>query len=324
MKVIFAGTPPFAAQALTAIEAAGFEIVLVLTQPDRPAGRGKGMQQSAVKTQALQLGLPVAQPVSFKDPASHDLLIAANADVMVVAAYGLLLPKAVLDIPPLGCLNIHASLLPRWRGAAPIQRAIAAGDDVTGITIMQMDVGLDTGPMITRTQTAIEPSETGATLHDKLAVKGAQAIVEVLSRMKQNKVPVASTVQPTNGMTYAAKLQKSESVIDWRQEAKALERRIRAFDPVPGSTTHFGPEKNIKIWKARMINTDELSPPLPPLISPPGSLFVLGAKRVLVACQDAWLELLELQKPGGRRISAAMWLVGQPSLHSQKERFQSE
>jgi methionyl-tRNA formyltransferase len=339
LKVIFAGTPPFSAKALIAIEAAGFDIPLVLTQPDRPAGRGKALQQSAVKVQAMLMGLPVEQPQNLKDPLSHAALIAANADVMVVAAYGLILPKQVLDIPRFGCLNIHASLLPRWRGAAPIQRAIAAGDTETGITIMQMDVGLDTGPMLTLTKVAIERDDTGASLHDKLAVIGAQAIVGVLERMKNGSISGAgpcsltALAQPTNGMTYAAKLEKSESLIDWRHEASVIERRIRAFDPVPGNATRLqsisdspslfdsSPDKNIKIWKARVMNSNDLS--LPALL-PPGSLHVLGQRKVLVACKDAWLELLELQKPGGRRMTAAVWLASQTSLQGGSERFLSE
>jgi methionyl-tRNA formyltransferase len=337
LKIAFAGTPLFAASALTAIAAAGFEVSLVLTQPDRPAGRGKAVQQSAVKTLAITLGLPLDQPNSLKDPMSHLALIRAKPDVMVVAAYGLLLPKTVLEIPRYGCLNIHASLLPRWRGAAPIQRAIAAGDCVTGITIMQMDEGLDTGPMISRTEVEITPYETGATLHNKLADTGAQAILDVLKQMKnsfnQGGDSLVMTPQPTNGITYASKLTKSESLIDWQQQAEVIERRIRAFDPVPGNTTQLrarstlqdsvelNPENNIKIWKTSVVNRDDRSG-LPQ--APAGAIHISKSKRVMVACSDSWLELLELQRPGGRRISASAWLASHPSLSLGLDSFQSE
>jgi methionyl-tRNA formyltransferase len=337
LKIAFAGTPLFAASALTAIYAAGFEVSLVLTQPDRPAGRGKAVQQSAVKTLALSLGLPVDQPNSLKDPMSHSALIRAKPDVMVVAAYGLLLPKSVLQIPRYGCLNIHASLLPRWRGAAPIQRAIAAGDSVTGITIMQMDEGLDTGPMISRTEVDITMDETGATLHDKLANMGAQAIVDVLKRMNnsltQGGDSLAMTPQPTNGITYASKLTKSESLIDWQQQAEVIERRIRAFDPVPGNTTQLlassalqdslelNPENNLKIWRTSVVNGDDVSLPTRALA---GAIHISKSKRIMVACHNSWLELLELQRPGGRRISASAWLASRPSLSLGLDSFRSE
>lgn len=246
MKIIFAGTPEFAAVALRALHAAGFTIPLVLTQPDRPAGRGMRMQPSAVKQFALDNEIAVAQPVSLRldgkypDVArqAHELLRATPHDVMVVAAYGLILPQSVLDIPPRGCINIHASLLPRWRGAAPIHRAIEAGDEKTGVTIMKMELGLDTGPMLAMREMAIAPQDSTATLHDRLAALGADMIVDALRKLETGDLP--ATPQPEAGVTYAAKIGKEEAALDFSQTAISLDRKIRAFDPFPGALANFG------------------------------------------------------------------------------------
>jgi len=259
MRVIFAGTPEFARSALAALHAAGHDIVGVMTQPDRPAGRGMKLQASAVKQFAQAHQLSVIQPHSLKLDgkypdealAAQQFIAQAQADVMVVAAYGLILPQWVLDAPPFGCLNIHGSLLPRWRGAAPIHRAIEAGDVETGITIMQMDAGLDTGDMLLKETCAIDLQDTTATLHDALASMGAQMIVKALSQVGQ----FSPVKQPEEGVTYAHKIEKSEAALDWTQSADVLARRVRAFDPFPGMSTQLGDEV-IKIWQAHAVNAD--------------------------------------------------------------------
>jgi methionyl-tRNA formyltransferase len=231
MKIIFAGTPDFAARALEALLAAGHEVALVLTQPDRPAGRGMALQASAVKKVALAHGIPVSQPERLKDPATHEPLraaCAAGAELMVVAAYGLILPQAVLDVPPRGCINIHASLLPRWRGAAPIQRAIEAGDAQTGITIMHMEAGLDTGPMLLSRAISIDPQDSTGSLHDRLARLGGELVVEALDRFDK-LVPEA---QPEAGVTYASKIDKAEAKLDWNQTA-TMYLRARSAPSIP-------------------------------------------------------------------------------------------
>ena len=257
LRVIFAGTPEFAAAALAAIHSAGFPVPLVLTQPDRPAGRGMKLQASPVKRYAQEHGLTVAQPPSLRRDGKYpaeaaaaiDQLRATPHDVMVVAAYGLILPQEVLDIAPLGCINIHASLLPRWRGAAPIHRAIEAGDAETGITLMQMDVGLDTGAMISEARTAISVDDTTATLHDRLAQDGAKLIVEALIELERDgKLP--ATPQPADGVTYAEKIGKHEAALDWRRPAAVLARQVRAFDPFPGGVGTLEDGTSIKLWAA--------------------------------------------------------------------------
>ncbi|HEX5394687.1 MAG TPA: methionyl-tRNA formyltransferase [Rhodocyclaceae bacterium] len=297
MKVIFAGTPEFAARALEAIIAAGHTVPLVLTQPDRPAGRGQKLQPSPVKQVALAHGIPVHQPERLKDPATHEPIIAADADVMVVAAYGLILPQAVLNIPRQGCLNIHGSLLPRWRGAAPIQRAIEAGDAESGITIMQMEAGLDTGPMLIKAVTPITGDDTAATLHDKLAVQGAALIVEALARLSE----LSATPQPEEGVTYAAKIEKAEAPINWALPAAEIARRIRAFNPFPGALATSG-ETPIKVWRAE------------PAIGSgtPGTVLTVSDEGIVVACGEGALRLTELQKPGGKRLPVADFLRGFP------------
>ena len=297
MRVIFAGTPDFAAQALSAILAAGHDVPLVLTQPDRPAGRGMKPQPSAVKQLALAHNLPVFQPDHLKDPATHQPLREAQADVMVVAAYGLMLPQAVLDIPRLGCLNIHASLLPRWRGAAPIQRAIEAGDAETGVTIMHMDAGLDTGPMLLAEPLKLGADETAGELHDRLATLGARLIVDALAQY-DTLTPVA---QPASGATYAAKISKAEAQLDWQQPAEVLARKIRAFNPFPGATLALAGE-TVKIWRAEAVTN----------AGSPGQILAAAADGIIVATGQGALRLTELQKPGGRRVTSAEFLRGNP------------
>ena len=296
MRLIFAGTPAFAATALTALHKAGHTIPLVLTQPDRPAGRGMKLTASAVKQSALDLGLPLAQPDSLKSETVQDLLRAEQAEVMVVAAYGLILPQAVLTIPPRGCLNIHASLLPRWRGAAPIQRAILAGDVETGITIMQMDTSLDTGAMLLRKSLAIASEDNAGSLHDKLAALGAECVVEALSRLDA----LTPEAQDNARATYAAKLTKPEAALDWTRPADELARCVRAYNPAPGAHSVCNGQA-IKIWQASLEESRTGSP---------GEVLVADEHGVVVACGGQALRLLELQSAGGKRISAAAFLAG--------------
>jgi len=303
LRVGFAGTPEFARTALAAIVHAGHAVPLVLTQPDRPAGRGLKLQASPVKQLALAHGLALAQPRSLRldgkvpedAAAARAALQAACLDVMVVAAYGLILPEWVLTTPRLGCLNIHGSLLPRWRGAAPIQRAIEAGDGETGITIMQMDAGLDTGAMLLTEATPIGPDDTSATLHDRLAGIGARLIVAALARLQA--APLAGTAQPEAGANYAKKIEKAEAAIDWRMPAAVIERRIRAFDPFPGCTAElFG--QSVKVWRARVAAG----------AGEPGQVLAAADGQLLVATGDGALQLDEVQLPGGRRVGAREFL----------------
>lgn len=299
MNVIFAGTPEFAAAALSAIVEAGFSVPLVLTQPDRPKGRGLNLQESPVKQTARQLGLPVAQPEKLRGNAEAlAVLKETAADVMVVAAYGLILPQDVLDAPKHGCLNIHASLLPRWRGAAPIQRAIAAGDAETGVCIMQMDAGLDTGAVVSEHRYAIQPEDTAADVHDALAQIGAAAIVADLRRL-QTEGSLNARPQAGEGVTYAAKLSKEEAQINWREHAQTLARQIRAFNPVPGAWCPFQGQ-NLKIWRAR---TEVES-------GPPATVLRADKNGILVACGEGSLLIEELQPQGGKRMTAAAFLAG--------------
>jgi methionyl-tRNA formyltransferase len=302
MRVIFAGTPEFARSALAALHAAGHDIVGVMTQPDRPAGRGMKLQASAVKQFAQTHQLPVLQPHSLKLDgkypeealAAQQFIAQAQADVMVVAAYGLILPQWVLDAPRFGCLNIHGSLLPRWRGAAPIHRAIEAGDVETGITIMQMDAGLDTGDMLLKETWPIGPLDTTATLHDALASMGAQMIVKALSQVGQ----FSPVKQPEAGVTYAHKIEKSEAALDWTQSAEVLARRVRAFDPFPGMSSQLGDEV-IKIWQAHALNANaSANHQHAPLA---GTILAIAETGIQVACGEGVLCLTQLQKPGGKR-----------------------
>ncbi len=297
MKIIFAGTPDFAAQALTALITAGHEIVMVLTQPDRPSGRGMKLTPSAVKTVALAQNIPVYQPEKLRSSEQQAPLLGIEADVMVVAAYGLILPQIILDLPRLGCLNIHASLLPRWRGAAPIQRAILAGDDATGITIMQMDAGLDTGDMLSVHLTPIMPDDNAQTLHDKLAQQGAQAIVDGLADLGR----LQRQVQPSEGVTYAEKLSKEEAFIDWSQSAQQLDLKIRAFNPFPSAQTSLEGVM-IKLWRATPTEGS----------GPAGSIIGIDKEAIIIACGTGALRVTELQKAGGKRLSSTAFLAGSP------------
>ena len=299
MKIIFAGTPQFSASALDAL-IQEHQIVAVLTQPDRPSGRGMHLTASPVKQLALQHGLPVLQPASLKNEEAQKAIAGFAADVMVVAAYGLILPAAVLQIPRYGCLNIHASLLPRWRGAAPIQRAILEGDAETGITIMQMDAGLDTGAMLLKKACPILENDTAQSLHDKLAELGAQAITETLLELERGKLqPVP---QDERQATYAAKLAKSEAQLDWTQDAIRLDRAVRGYFPFPTAFAHFG-ETQIKILRAS---------PSVGNTSTPGTVVALDAKRIQVACGEGALDLEVLQKPGGKPLPAGQFVQGFP------------
>ena len=321
MKLIFAGTPEFASVAMQALVAAGHEIVLVLTQPDRPAGRGMKLQASAVKQFALDNHIPVAQPRSLRldgkfpeeaefGKAAIDKAIADGAEVMVVAAYGLILPQWVLTSPKFGCLNIHASLLPRWRGAAPIHRAIEAGDAATGVTIMQMDVGLDTGDMLLRDELPILESDTTGSLHDKLADMGGKLIVQAIATLPH----LTATQQPIEGVTYAHKIEKAEALIDWSQSAEVITRRIRAFNPFPGAVTSLNGEQ-IKVWGAEL--GDENLIEVGKTYKKGQIIAVAGVFITCVAINSAVnrnvysvVNLTELQRPGGKRLKVADFVRG--------------
>jgi len=308
LKIAFAGTPEFARAALARLHAFAFDIAAVLTQPDRHAGRGMKLQPSPVKAFALANRLPIVQPRGLRIDgkyaddahAAYRALEETQPDVMVVAAYGLILPPWVLELPRLGCVNIHASLLPRWRGAAPIHRAIEAGDTRTGITIMQMDAGLDTGDMLMAESLAIAPDDTTATLQDRLASLGAELIVKALQAAADGRL--VRTPQPGAGITYARKVEKAEAAIDWTLPAEVIERRVRAFDPFPGATFQFDGEP-IKLWKSAV---------RPEINAAPASVIAADGERLSIACGHGGLELLELQRPGGKRISARQFLQSRP------------
>ena len=312
LRVIFAGTPEFARVALEAIVAAGHTVPLVLTQPDRPAGRGMKLQPSAVKQFALDHGIPVAQPTSLRldgkypaeAAAARAAIEAAQADVMVVAAYGLILPQWTLDAPRLGCLNIHASLLPRWRGAAPIHRAIEAGDAETGVTIMQMDAGLDTGDMLLIQTLPIRPDDTTGSLHDRLATLGGHMVVEALARAAAGNLDPMP--QPTEGVTYAHKIEKAEAAVDWSQPAAVVGQRIRAFNPFPGATGVLAGEV-LKLWCCEINST------VHPLDVRQGTILSANADGIDVACGSSGsgvLRITTLQRAGGKRLGAADFLRG--------------
>jgi methionyl-tRNA formyltransferase len=307
MRVAFAGTPEFARVALEAIHAAGHVVPLVLTQPDRPAGRGMKLQASPVKQFAQARGLAITQPRSLRldgkyaeDAAmGRTALQAASPDVLVVAAYGLILPAWVLALPRLGCLNIHGSLLPRWRGAAPIQRAVEAGDAETGVTIMQMDAGLDTGAMLLVERLAIAADDCSASLHDRLAAMGARLVVQALDLAARGQL--APTPQPEAGVTYAHKIAKSEAALDWRVGAVELERRIRAFDPFPGAHGVLAGEV-LKVWRAQVADGR----------GTPGEILQVGVEGIEVACGKGSLRLTELQRAGGKRLPVAQFVQARP------------
>lgn len=310
MKVAFAGTPAFAAVALQRLHAAGFALPLVLTRPDRGAGRGLKLTAPPVKVFAVGQGIAVAQPRGLRPDgkfaddarAAQRALEAARPDVLVVAAYGLILPRWVLDAPRLGCLNIHASLLPRWRGAAPVQRAIEAGDTRSGVTIMQMDEGLDSGDMLLAEALELGADDTAATLTDRLAALGARLIVEALELAACDGF--ARTPQPADGVTYAHKIAKHEAAIDWSLPAALIERRVRAFDPFPGASFALGGEP-IKLWRAALCEPG-------PAAAPPGVVLAAGADGIFVACGEGALSMQSLQRPGSRRVGAREFLATRP------------
>jgi methionyl-tRNA formyltransferase len=304
LRVAFAGTPEFARTALRQLIQAGYRPPLVLTQPDRPAGRGLKLQASAVKQLAAAHGLLLVQPRSLRldgkypqdAAAAEQALREARPDVLVVAAYGLILPQWVLSLPRLGCINIHGSLLPRWRGAAPVQRAIEAGDTRTGICIMQMDAGLDTGDILRQEAVDIEPADTSASLSQRLAELGGHLLLHTLRDLADGRA--GRQVQPGEGVSYAHKIDKAEAPIDWRQDAAAIERRVRAFDPFPGASFQWQGESH-KLWRAALRST---------AAAPAGSVLSSAAGTLLVACGTGALELLEVQRPGGRRQPVSAWL----------------
>lgn len=293
LKVIFAGTPDFAASSLAAVLNSHHQVVAVYTQPDRKSGRGKKVTMSPVKELALQHHIPVEQPLNFKSEESLSQLASYQADIMVVVAYGLLLPQKVLDIPKLGCINVHGSLLPRWRGAAPIQRAIQAGDKETGITIMQMEAGLDTGPMLLTASTPISDRDSGATLHDRLADMGAQLLVQALDEIADNKLQ--ATPQDDQLATYAHKLSKEEAQINWQLSAEELERTIRAFNSWPVAYSQLD-NKTVRIWQAKIVHKT--------VDAAPGTILQADADGILISCGEDCLLLTELQLPGSRAMSA--------------------
>jgi methionyl-tRNA formyltransferase len=326
LRVAFAGTPDFSVPALDALLRAGHSVVGVLTQPDRPKGRGRQTTPSPVKAAAVAHGILVSQPLTLKDEAGRAELAAWRPDVLVVVAYGLILPPAALRIPRLGCINIHASLLPRWRGAAPIQRSILAGDATTGVTIMLMDAGLDTGPMLLGKEVAIGAAETGGSLHDRLAVLGGSALIEALAGHAAGTLH--STPQPAEGVTYAAKLEKAEALIDWSRDAIEVERQVRAFNPWPVAETRFNGEQ-LRVFEARVEqgggfpsrlfgDRAHLDPgfgtrPFVPLPSQdpgdslrdPGTIVAVRDDAIVVQCGRGHLALRQLQRPGRRVVSAA-------------------
>ena len=301
LRIVFAGTPEFAVPALDALHGAGHAIAAVYTQPDRPAGRGQALTRSPIKRRALELGLPVEQPATLRTADAPGDLAAFQPDLLVVVAYGLILPPAILDVPRLGCWNIHASLLPRWRGAAPIQRAILAGDGATGITIMQMDAGLDTGPMLLVRPTPIDARESGGQLHDRLATLGAEAIVAAVEQWQAGRL--VAVEQPAEGATYAAKIRKEEAVIDWRQTAAQIDRQVRAFNPWPVAETRWQGQQ-LRIWESESVAAGSGAEP--------GRILAADGGRLLVATGEGALALRRVQLAGRRAVTSAEFLNAHP------------
>lgn len=310
LRVIFAGTPDFAAHHLQALIDSSHDLVACYTQPDRPAGRGKKLQASPVKQLAMKHQIPVHQPKSLKNLDEQAILAQYQADIMIVVAYGLILPPEVLRAPRLGCINVHASLLPRWRGAAPIQRAIEAGDKTTGVTIMQMDAGLDTGDMLLVSECPILPTDTGGSLHDRLLTLGAPALLDTLTQLVQGTA--IPRVQDDALSNYAAKINKAEAALDWRQSAVVLSHKIRAFNPFPVAFTARAnaPESRIRIWQAHSGNSVNAAP---------GTIYELSAQAIVVACGTNSLHLTRIQLPGKRAMDVAEILRGHPHLFSPGE-----
>jgi methionyl-tRNA formyltransferase len=297
LSIIFAGTPEFSVPALEALIASRHRVVAVYTQPDRPAGRGQQVTMSAVKQCALKHRLPVEQPQTLKDPAAVERLAQWSADLMIVVAYGLLLPKNVLATPRLGCVNIHASLLPRWRGAAPIQRAIQAGDTESGVTIMQMDVGLDTGPMLLERVTPLDARETAATLHDRLATLGAAAVIEAIDAIAAGTATPRE--QPKDGATYAAKIRKEEALIDWSKSAIEIDRQVRAFNPWPVAETRWNGQQ-LRVWEAEPRDAKSAAMP--------GTVIATSSAGIEVATGDGTLQLTRVQAAGRKAMPVADFL----------------
>jgi methionyl-tRNA formyltransferase len=298
LKLAFAGTPQFAVPALDALQAAGHRICAVFTQADRGAGRGRALQASPVKQRALHWGLPVHQPATFRSAQAQDLLASLGIDAFIVVAYGLILPPQALAVPPLGCLNIHASLLPRWRGAAPIQRAILEGDATSGVTIMRMEAGLDTGPVLAAQAVDISLQDTAQSLSLRLSALGAAMICETLDAL--GKGPVAGTPQPSAGVTYAAKIGKSEALIDWHGDAWSIARKVRAFNPWPIAETRFN-ARQLRIWEAEAAAAPSAPPPG---AAPPGTVLGLSRGGIEVACGQGVLRITRLQAPGRKVLDA--------------------
>jgi len=301
MRIVFAGTPDFAVPALHSLVKEGFAPLAVLTQPDRPAGRGRKLQPSPVKQAALEAGIAVFQPETLRSSQTFRQIEEFKADLMIVVAYGLILPREILELPVHGCWNIHASLLPRWRGAAPIQRAIEAGDEESGICIMQMDEGLDTGAILLEQRIRLDEGETGGSLHDKLADLGASALLQCVRSLAQGKLP-APAPQSTFGVTYADKLQKSEAELDWKRPAVTLERKIRAFNPWPVAWCDINGERT-RIWAATALSTDDFVP-----TDPPGTVTGSGSNGIDIATGLGVLRITSLQKPGGRTVTTGEYL----------------
>ncbi len=312
LRIVFAGTPEFAAHHLAALLQSEHQVVAVYTQPDRPSGRGKKLAQSPVKQLALINGLAVEQPMSLRDEEAQATLAAYQADVMVVVAYGLLLPQAILDTPRYGCINVHGSLLPRWRGAAPIQRAIASGDKTTGITTMQMEKGLDTGPMLMHAELPIEPDDTSASLHDKLMELGAKTLLQTLSALKLGAL--SPEIQDDAQANYAEKITKEEANIDWSQDAQIIERLIRAYNPFPIAYTHLNGER-LKIYQAEVVNAQANQPP--------GTISKSDGKQLLVACGNGQLAILKAQLPGKKPLPIDALLNGYHSLFVEGDRLKN-
>jgi len=314
LKIIFAGTPEFAAAHLQALLSSKHQVIAVYTQPDRPAGRGKKLTASPVKEIALQHNIPVYQPINFKTIEAQQELKILQADLMVVVAYGLILPKIILDAPRLGCINVHASILPRWRGAAPIQRAIEAGDSKTGVTIMQMDVGLDTGDMLLKAECNISAEDTGGSLHDKLITIGLPALLHAVNSIEVKNI--SPEKQPELGVTYASKLQKEEAALNWNLSAVELERKVRAFNPFPVAHTKMldaRDDQRFRVWRASVVNEKAAHKP--------GNIFRIDASGLYISCHDSVLRLEEIQLAGKKSMSVAEILRGHPDLFRQGDQL---